>query len=266
MAFIFSAIASHKTRLNISGVESTLWSGGNSNGPGGSVVKYTGDTIIGGTTYTVVVGGDSSNSSALGRTAVSNASQPSNNVNGTVTTYNAGSAVAISRGAGDFTASGPKGTGLYYNYNAYVAAGGYSGAAGNGANAVDNFAFSYTTGSGGAPFAAVTGSGLAGFMTDVCRGSSGYMTRAFSNVYWYGNGTTHEMYGYYGNSTSGANTGVGGAAYGASSGSIPSGSGGFTMRYLDTNLPLSSTSGTVVYVQSGGYHNYFWKTSGSFTV
>lgn len=257
-----------RTTINpsVSSVESTLWAGGSNDGPGGSVVKYTGDTIVGGQTYSVVIGGASTGSSALGRTAASNGTQPSNNVNGTVTTYNAGSGSPISRTYGDYTASGPRGTGLYYNYNSYVAGGGYSGAGGNGGNAVDNFAYDYVSGAGGAGFTAVTGAGLSGYMTEVGRGSSGYLTRAFSNVYWYGNGTTVEMYGYYGNYTAGANTGVGGAATGASTGPIAAGSGGFTMRYSNAQLPLAATAGDVVYLNSGGYHNYFWKSTGSFTV
>ena len=252
-------------KTNITGAESTLWAGGGAysygynQAAGGGVVKYTNDTLNLGTTYTITIGAANNGSSALGRTATSSQASSYNNVNGSTTTYS-------TNGSGVFV-GGYYYDGRYYWYDSRSldAAGGAPGAGGNGGNGSLNLGGGFwQSGAGGAAFSAVTSSGLAGFPTTVGRGAAGEYQPVNGQVY-------DTLYGYFfwasgmlGNyGPSGANTGNGQTL---SPQTITAGSGGFTMRYSDTFLPLTTTTGTVVYLKSGGYHNYFWKSSGSFEV
>jgi len=249
---------------NITSVESSLWSGGSNSRPGASVVKDTGLTLLGGTNYVITIGAANASSSALGKTANVSGTSASNTVNGVTTTYSTfGNSFARSDGSASY---GPYGAGSYNEFGWYrSASGGAPGAAGNGGNGFSDFPYGYNGGVGGAAFT-VTGADLSGFPVSngVGRGGGGIPNPMQAQYYAYipGQGTFYPWeYGNYGNTyPSGANTGNGYCnPYGV-------GSGGFTMRYPNTQAKLASTTGTVVYLNSGGYHNYFWKSTGSFTV
>lgn len=243
---------------NITAVESTLWSGGSNSGPGARVIKYTSDTLIADTTYTVTIGAANTNSSALGRTAVVSGTVSSTNINGVSTTYSTTGG----------TASIPSGTvinGRYRYMATAYAYGGKPGAASNGGSG-STLPTSYTWfgGNGGTSYAGVTSIGLAGFpVTGVGAGGSGNYT---TSVPIRDNFTGQIVFYAYGNNGQsnpfGANTGNG---FG-SNGTLQAGSGGMTLKYADTQPVLTSTTGTVTYLNSGGFHNYFWKSTGSFTV
>lgn len=264
----------------LTNVEFTVWAGGSNSGPGGQVVKKTAQTLSVPTAYTVEVGAANSLSQiyATGFSAVQatvSATSSSNVVDGVTTTYStSGNNYSMPAGY-QYQGGGPMGYGLYYNGNQIDVIGGKPGAGGNGGNALNSFPYSYYGGAGGNGFS-VTSTGLANFPSNsVGYGGPGYASPS-SNFYDYYYSYYDPYYGFsywvYGGdgfinginggiANSGANAGNG---FGA--GIVQAGSGGFTMRYPDSQKQLTSTTGTVVYLQSGGYHNYFWKSTGSFTV
>ncbi len=240
---------------NLTSVESTIWGGGGGT-DGGGAVKYTGDTLTSGATYTVTIGAAGSATSALSRsTSTYNSGYGYNHVNGTTTAYYSGS--QISHSSSSYPGVDIQGS-VFANPSG-------KGAGGNGANGSIYFgqygSNAVQGGGGNNGYAGVTSANLSGFPTSVGCGGGGaaggsanqYLSYATYQYYWinkYNGGTA----------VSGANTGNGFGPTAAA------GSGGFTMRYSNTQPPLTSTTGTVVYLNSGGYHNYFWKSTGSFTV
>ncbi len=256
----------------ITGVESTLWAGGGTatqwnSAVGGSVIKYTNETLIPGTTKTVLVGAAGNSSTALGRTATTvNAANYGeyvgtswNNVNGTVTTFpNFGSDVQRSYGYFD---------GRYYVMQDYQLGRGAPGAGGNGGTGFTNAPYVYS-GSGGQGFTAGTGFGLTYFPGyQVGQGGCGYYNPSYSVSHydtWYQMYVTFYLAYGTGNSAGAPNTGEGATA--KSDIVRPASSGGFTMRYPNSFPALTSTTGDVVYANNGGYHNYFWRSTGGFTV
>lgn len=253
----------------LSGVEFTVWGGGSTSGPGGIVVKKTGQTIAGSSNISVVIGAANSSSeiSGAGFTTATAGVSPTvsgNIVDGTATTYSTfGSPTTFQNNC--YYGNYGWGYGYYCVNNPVYVGGGAPGSAGNGGNPTNAFPSYGQTGNGGASFASVTSIGLAGFpATGVGAGGPGYTSSFGSsmNVFLddggYASGYVSVFYGT--SNPNGANTGNGYGGYYAAS------SGGFTMRYSNTQLPLTSTTGTVVYLNSGGYHNYFWKSTGSFLV
>jgi len=158
-------------KANITAVESTLWSGGSTSGPGGRVIKYTSDTLVAGTTYTVTVGAANTNSSFFGRTTAVSGSVSGNNVNGTTTNYS-------TSGTSQSINSGTVINGRYQYMATAFAYGGKPGAAGNGGNGLTvPPSYYWVSGNGGASYSAVTSIGLAGFpVTGVGAGGAGAFT------------------------------------------------------------------------------------------
>lgn len=240
--------ASGPKAVNLTGVESLLYAGGGS--AGGQVVKYTGETLTAGQTYTVTIGAAYNNSSALGRTAT--ASGGSYNLNGSTTTYSSGS--------GFFDPGGFQRPNEYYS--SWQAGGGTAGAGGNGQNAINAKPNYYQGGYGGAPRTAYSVSGST-IPTAVGAGGGGFVSP--SSVYYFNYDFSYSsyMYGYGGNywTPAGANTGNAQSFNGPAAGS-----GGFILVYPATQAPLTATTGTVEVTVAGGNRYYFWKSSGSFTV
>lgn len=250
---------------SLTSVEFTLWSGGsntNTPAPGGSALKRTGLTFAGTPTYTIAVGAANEPSSfynsigTISETISPSASQSKNVVNGIETVYTSGSG-SIQTTAGWYW-SNSYGSNVYVN-DILTIGHGKMGAGGNGKTASWNDPMQYYSGGGGDGFLA-TGNNLVNFPYYVGQGGAGSWSPSAYQAYVQNYYQYIWVNGNPGSSALAANTGVGSQQGSAA------GSGGFSMRYSNTQLPLASTTGTVVYLNSGGYHNYFWKSTGSFTV
>lgn len=250
--------------IPLSGVEFSVWGGGSIYGPGGIVVKKTGQTIAGSSNISVVIGAANSSSEISGAgfttaTAGVSSSVSGNIVNDVATQYQPSSASVRIEGWD----SGYN----YYYYGHYI----YGSAPGAGGNGLPPAGMSSPVNgpAGGAGYSAVTSAGLSGFPNTLGVGGGGGSGGSPSMVWVYvsNGGYQTQMPLYAGSSPAyGANFGNGSTINATGFNNQPATSGGFTMRYSNTQLPLTSTTGTVVYLNSGGYHNYFWKSTGSFLV
>lgn len=255
----------------LTNVEFTVWAGGSNSGPGGQVVKKTAQTLSVPTAYTVEVGAANSLSQiyATGFSAVQatvSSTSSGNVVNGTTTTYS-------TFGANQFAASNyypsHSSGGAIYLYDNITAGGGSPGANGDGgAGSINLYNSFWQGGNGGSGFSSVTGAGLSGFPSNVGGGGSAKNVTTAAGIYYYAYGYTGYEPGFSGSpSVAAPNTGTGSGGFaGWYSSGYAAASGGFAMRYSDSQKALTSTTGSVVYLQSGGYHNYFWQSTGSFTV
>lgn len=245
----------------ITGAEFTIWAGGNSNGSSGRVRTLTGQTLAP-ASHTVTIGGASTESSLyLGSSplAIADPYAASNVVNAT---YSPSSGGGYSYGTAGFFNAGDNYNG-YYRYGYSQVNGGSPGAGGNGGNYSGGPYENATSGDAGPGFSSGTSFGLAGFPVSVSHGGNGDISGYpvyVENYYWW---DFYEVYGFYGQPApiTGGNSGSGQQAFP----SVAAGSGGMTLRYPSSQAPLSSTSGNVTYLNSGGYHNYYWKSTGGFT-
>lgn len=253
----------------ISGARLEVWSGGSTNGPGGTMNILTSATLVPGSAYVVTVGAADANSTVSGTgvslTAACSNAASGHIVNGTVTSFQSGSDTQVSGYSGQY----------YPPYNIF-AYGGKPGAYGNGAASSGYYARLYG-GNGGSPIPTL-GDGIAGFVSAAGAGGGGGINPGQWPIYtmycdWDGFCYYYQVdtgYGFYGNTSYyGPNTGNGAGGSGAIYyQNVPraASSGGFMMQYSAALPPLAVTTGTVTYSLGGGLHRYFWTTSGSFSV
>ena len=275
-----------ETILALSNAEIVIFGGGATSyaqSAGGSVVHATGQTIS--SSGTVTVGAAQANStltyvpaSGSAETLTASAglqapntvvtSQSTQSLNGGTTTFTYRNAYGASC---DYTLNGVTttrtgGQGSDHNYTGESGFYGYGSGTGGGASPGSN------GGNGNLGFGACyvspsAGSGANGWTSPISGKQIGSGAGGWSGGQAYqwggrcvynGNGS-----GSNGSGATGANSGCAGSGHGSPR---SAGSGGFELRYSNSQPQLTSTTGSVSYTNAGGYHQYLWNSSGGFTV
>jgi hypothetical protein len=277
--FILGAIASSIRLPTIKSVDFLVYGGGQvttAGGGGGHAVYTTGAAITKAGTVVVGAAGNQSSllyfdSSGSPISAIADAGGPKS------TTALASDAThpnrtAANGGASSLTLNGVKtvqaggtGSGISYSVtNSYGYGDGGGGGSSPAATGGTGDAYSFNK------FGDVnlyTGAGADGY-TSLISGkviSSGTGGNGSGQGYQYGSRTTYigEQMSANGAGATGANSGCAGAT---SINFRDAGSGGFEMRYPNTQPQLKATTGTVSYTNTGGYHVYVWSSSGGYTI